>query len=86
MAESAASGLPSPFVLGGIHDAEVESFDSGLGLGALRLREHPAPQIRFQCMVISDGSREVAAGARVAVQLGCAPDGSLEARLLHKVS
>ncbi|MDA8261710.1 MAG: hypothetical protein M0Z47_02635 [Actinomycetota bacterium] len=86
MTEGFVPDLAVPSLLGGVHEADVDSFDSDRGLGVLRLRSHPASPVRFQCMAISDGSRDVLPGARVAVRIGPAPDGSLEARYLLKLS
>ncbi len=79
MDSSLRSNLASSVALGGLHLGVVESFNADSGLGELRLIEHPATLVQFHCMVISDGSRQVPVGAAVAVRLGFAPDGGLEA-------
>lgn len=86
MAPASPSGRPSRDLLAGVHEAAVESFNSASGLGELRLIEHPETLVRFHCMVIADGSREVAVGAPVAARLGVAPDGGIEARSVIKLS
>ncbi|MDA8117210.1 MAG: hypothetical protein M0000_07575 [Actinomycetota bacterium] len=86
MAPAPRSDRPSPDLLGGVHEAAVESFDSASGLGELRLIGQPDTLVRFHCMVIADGSREVAVGAPVAARLGIAPDGGVEARSVIKLS
>ena len=86
MAPDSRAGRPSPDLLSRVHEAAVESFDSASGLGELRLIGQPETLVRFHCMVIADGSREVAVGAPVAARLGIAPDGGIEARSVIKLS
>ena len=76
----------SPDLLGEVHEAAVVSFDSASGLGRLRLIERPETLLRFHCMAIADGTREVAVGSRVAFRPGIAPDGAIEARSIIKLS
>ena len=52
----------------GVELGTVENFDADVGLGSLRTAE--GVEYVFHCTAVSDGSRRIAAGTRVAFSVG----------------
>ena len=58
--------------------AEVTAYDSDVGLGTVTMTG--GEQYRFHCTAIADGSRDIALGTAVVVDIGPAGPGVWEAR------
>jgi cold shock CspA family protein len=67
----------------GVHTGSVEAFDHAAGLGTVR-DEH-GQRLAFHCTAITDGSRTIDVGTRVAFVVTTAQNGAIEARSLIRV-
>jgi cold shock CspA family protein len=67
----------------GVHSGVVETFDRAAGLGTVR-DEH-GQRLAFHCTAITDGSRMIDVGTRVAFVVTTAHNGAIEARSLVSV-
>ena len=78
---------PDGVRLGGSFFGTVLSYDSDLGLGMVELNwgEESAP-LRFQCMAIDDGTRDIQVGTSVLAKVGAGPLGTLEAIWISRVA
>ncbi|MHB8189111.1 MAG: hypothetical protein ACYDHP_01540 [Ferrimicrobium sp.] len=64
----------------------VSRFDSHTGLGWVVLDDDPHDPVLFHCIVIDDGSRQVAVGEEVVIRVTVTLAGRREASVVHKVT
>ncbi len=68
-----------------VRTGTVVQFDGQRGLGLVHIDGEQEPPIRFHCIVIDDGSRQIDLGAKVVVRVGVTYAGVREAVSVHKL-
>jgi cold shock CspA family protein len=81
---SGAADSLAPWLGGRVVIGEVVAFDPYRGLGKINVSSYPQP-ILFHCIVVTDGSRSVNVGQKVAVKVRAGYGGALEASSVHKL-